>query len=220
MKLNIQLLFVVIAMLLSRGIAFTQIPVEVLVGDKKATMDIMFFKFIKNKEGKNSNFLFFNRNRANIDYKMTKTTDLPQFGFTEALSYNHAKLKGFAPVVVVSISNRGFYPKTGLQFAKMKKDYTIFSWVMVETLEMPNIDFFFLGRYTPKLTDKLNLFSQIELFNAFPSVSQNNFSFVQRFRLGLKIKEFQFGVGLDLSQLGRNNFTTTENFGGFLRYEF
>jgi hypothetical protein len=208
------------AMLLSRGIAFAQIPVEVFAGHKKATVDIMFFKFIKNKEGYNSRFLFFNRNRASIDYAMTKTTNLPQFGFTEAFSYNHEKLKGFAPVVVASILNRGVYPKAGIQFAKIKKDYTIFSWVVAETLNEPNVDFFFLGRYSPKLTNKLNLFSQVEVVNAFPTAEQNNFSFTQRFRIGLKIKEFQFGVGLDLSQLGRSNFTTTENLGGFLRYEF
>lgn len=220
MKYNFKILFVVIAMLLFRGIAFAQIPVEVFAGDKKATVDIMFFKFVKNKDGQNSKFLFFNRNRVSIDYKMTKTTNLPQFGFTEAISYNHDKLKGFAPVIVVSVLNRGVYPKAGIQFAKIKKDYTIFSWVVSETLKEPNIDFFFLARYTPKLNDKLNLFSQIELVNAFPTVEQNNFSFTQRFRLGLKIKEFQFGAGLDLSQVGRNDFTKSENFGGFLRYEF
>lgn len=213
-------LIIVLVMLLFRGIAFAQIPVEVFAGHKKATVDIMFFRYFKNKEGKNSNFLFFNRNRASIDYKMTETTNLPQFGFTEAISYNHPKLKGFAPVVVVSILNRGVYPKAGIQFAKIKKDYTIFSWIVLETLKDPNIDFFFLARYTPKLSDKLNLFSQIELVNTFPTVEQKKFSFTQRFRLGLKIKEFQFGAGLDLSQLGRNNFTKSENFGGFLRYEF
>ncbi|MEY3420565.1 MAG: hypothetical protein RIR48_850, partial [Bacteroidota bacterium] len=208
-------LFVVIAMLLFRGIAFAQIPVEVFAGHKKATVDIMFFKYFKNKDGQNAKFLFFNRNRASIDYTMTETTNLPQFGFTEAFSYNHEKLEGFAPVVVMSILNRGVYPKAGIQFAKIKKVYTIFSWIVSETLKEPNIDFFFLARYTPKLSEKLNLFSQIELVNAFPSVEQNNFSFTQRFRLGLKIKELQFGAGLDLSQLGRNDFTTTENFGGF-----
>lgn len=197
-----------------------QIPVEIFTGHKKATVDIMFFKFIKNKEGHNSKFLFFNRNRASIDYAMTKTTNLPQFGFTEAFSYNHEKLKGFAPVAVVQILNRDIYPKAGIQYAKIKKDYTIFSWVVAETLKEPNLDFFLLGRYTPKLTDKLNLFSQIELVNAFPTVIQNNFAFTQRFRLGLKHKEVQFGAGLDLSQFGRNDFTKTENFGGFLRYEF
>lgn len=220
MNINFKILFVVIVMLLFRGIAFAQIPVEVFAGHKKATVDIMFFKYFKNKEGKNSIFLFFNRNRASVDYKMTETTNLPQFGFTEAISYNHPRLKGFAPVVVVSILNRGVYPKAGIQFAKIKKDYTIFSWIVLETLKDPNIDFFFLARYTPKLSDKLNLFSQIELVNTFPTVEQKKFSFTQRFRLGLKIKEFQFGAGLDLSQLGRNNFTKSENFGGFLRYEF
>ena len=220
MNINFKILFVVMAMLLFRGIAFAQIPVEVFAGHKKATVDIMFFKYFKNKEGQNSIFLFFNRNRASIDYKMTETINLPQFGFTEAISYNHDKLKGFAPVVVVSVLNRGVYPKAGIQFAKIKKDYTIFSWLVSETLKEPNIDFFFLARYTPKLTDKLNLFSQLELVNAFPTVEQNNFSFTQRFRLGLKIKEFQFGAGLDLSQLGRNDFSKSENVGGFLRYEF
>ncbi len=58
------------------------------------------------------------------------------------------------------------------------------------------------------------------MVNAFPTVEKNNFAFTQRIRLGLKIKEFQFGAGLDLAQLGRNNFTKTENLGGFLRYEF
>ncbi|MBL7788839.1 MAG: hypothetical protein JNL75_03265 [Chitinophagales bacterium] len=220
MKFNFKIFFVIMAMLLFRGIVFAQIPVEVFVGHKKATADIMFFKFLKNKERNNSKFLFFNRNRASIDYAMTKTTNLPQFGFTEAISYNHENLKGFAPVIVASILNKGVYPKAGIQFAKIKKEYTIFSWLVTETLKEPNIDFFFLARYTPKLTEKLNLFSQVELVNAFPTVAQNTFSFTQRFRLGLKVKEFQFGAGLDLSQLGREDFITTENFGGFLRYEF
>lgn len=220
MNYNFNIILVVIAMLLFRGIAFAQIPVEVFIGYKKATVDVMFFKFIKNKNGSNSKFLFFNRNRTSIDYSLTETTNLPQFGFTEAFSYNHEKLKGFAPVVVASILNKGVYPKAGFQYAKIKKDYTIFSWLVAETLKEPNIDFFFLGKYTPKLTEKLNLFSQIELINAFPTVENNNFAFTQRIRLGLKIKEFQFGSGIDLTQLGRNNFTKTENLGGFLRYEF
>lgn len=220
MKLYFKVFFVVMAMLLFRGIASAQIPVEVFAGHKKATVDIMFFKFIKNKEGHNSRFLLFNRNRASIDYAMTKTTNLPQFGFTEGFSYNHEKWKGFAPVIVASILNRGVYPKAGIQFVKIKKDYTIFSWLVAETLKDANVDFFFLARYTPRLTAKVNLFSQVELVNAFPSVAQNNFSFTKRFRLGLKIKEFQLGAGLDLSQSGRNDFLKTENYGGFLRYEF
>lgn len=207
-------------MLLSGADVFAQIPVEVFAGHKKVTVDIMFFKYFKNKEEQNSKFLFFNRNRASIDYAMTETTTLPQFGFTEAVSYNHQKLKGFAPVVVVSVLNKGVYPKAGIQFAKIKRDYTLFSWMVAETLKEPTIDFFFLGRYMPKLTDKVNLFSQIELFNAFPTAFHKSFAFTQRIRLGLKIKTLQFGAGFDLTHTGRDNYTNTKNMGGFFRYEF
>lgn len=220
MRFSIKIFSVITAMLLFRGIAVAQIPVEVFGGDKKTTVDIMFFKYFKNKEKQNSKFLFFNRNRASIDYKMTETTNLPQFGFTEAISYNHQKLKGFAPVAVLQIFNKGVYPKAGIQFAKIQKDYTIFSWLVCETLANPTIDFFFLGRYTPKLTERLNLFTQIELVNALPSTTKNNFNFVQRIRLGIKLKEFQFGAGIDLVENGRAIYSNTNNIGGFLRYEF
>lgn len=208
------------AVLFPGSIAIAQIPVEFFAGHKKATVDIMFFRFVKKNEGHNSKFLFFNRNRASIDYAMTKTINLPQFGFTEAFSYNHEKLKGFAPVIVASILNRGLYPKAGIQFAKTKKNYTLFSWVVAETLKNPNIDFFFLGRCTPRLTDKLNLFLQLESVNAFPAASQNNFLFTQRLRFGLKIKYVQFGAGLDFTENGRNIYTNSSNIGGFLRCEF
>jgi hypothetical protein len=141
--------FFVTAMFFQQSIAVAQIPVEVLVGHKKTTVDILFFKFFKNKEGKNSRFLFFNRNRASIDHTMTSTTNLPQFGFTEAISYNTPALKGFAPVAVASILNRGIYPKAGVQYASIKKNYTLFAWAVAETVNDPNVDVFFLGRYTP-----------------------------------------------------------------------
>lgn len=220
MKFRLKLIFIVIAALLFRSAAIAQLPIEVFTGDKKATLDIMFFKFFKNKENKNSKFLFFNRNRASIDYQMTESTNLPQFGFTEAISYNDEKLNGFAPVVVVNIFNKGVYPKAGIQFVKIKKEITIFSWVVTETLKNPNIDFFFLGRYTPKLSDNLNLYTQLELVNAFPTFSENNFSLTQRLRLGIKIKELQFGLGIDFNQTGRSNLNSTNNFGTFIRYEF
>jgi hypothetical protein len=212
--------FFVTAMFFQQSIAVAQIPVEVLVGHKKTTVDILFFKFFKNKEGKNSRFLFFNRNRASIDHTMTSTTNLPQFGFTEAISYNTPALKGFAPVAVASILNRGIYPKAGVQYASIKKNYTLFAWAVAETVNDPNVDVFFLGRYTPQLTQTLHLFAQLELVQAFPTGSTNNFTFIQRARVGLKQQAFQYGMGLDLSQTGRNDFVKTDNFGGFFRYEF
>lgn len=197
-----------------------QIPVEVFAGHERATLDILFFKFFKDKEGQNSRWLFFNRNRASVDYRMTGTAYLPQFGFTEAVSWNHPKLKGFAPVAVGQLLNRGAFAKAGFQYAHIAKDYTLFSWAVAELRSSPTWDYFLLARYTPRLTEQLNLFAQLELVNAFPTGKAKNFSFVQRLRLGLKAGAWQFGAGADFGQSGREDFVQTSNWGGFLRHEF
>lgn len=220
MSLRSKLTILLTAMLLTGGMAVAQIPVEIFGGHKKATLDLMFFKYFKTKSGSNSKFLFFNRNRASVDYKMTTTNYLPQFGFTEAISYNHQKLKGLAPVFVAQAFGSGIYSKIGFQYAHINSNITLFSWVVCETKSEPTIDLFFLGRYTPKLTEKINLFSQIELVNAAPTVNSKNYSFTQRIRLGLKLKEFQFGLAADFSEVGRINLSTTNNIGVFLRYEY
>jgi hypothetical protein len=219
MSFSRKLFFVLIAMLLIRGVAVAQIPVEVFGGHKKTTLDIMFFKYFKDKSGNKSKFLFFNRNRASIDYQMTSTSFLPQFGFTEAISFNHPKLKGFAPVAVGQLVGTGVYTKAGFQFAYLKKDILIFTWLVSETKRDPTIDIFFLGRFTPKLTEKINLFSQLELINAAPTMIEKNYLFTQRIRLGLKMKAFQFGIGADFTQSGRASFSKNENLGVFLRHE-
>jgi hypothetical protein len=201
-----------------------QIPVEIFGGHEKTTVDIMFFKYFKNKQGDTDSYqyrwLFFNRNRANIDYRMTKTTFLPQFGFTEAISYNHEKLKGFAPVVVGQVLSWGVYAKAGIQYAHIKKDITIFTWLVCETLKKPDLDYFLLFRYKPKLTEKINLFTQVESVNAFPTVRTDNYSFTQRLRLGLSIKSYQFGAATDFNQTGNSTFAKTYNIGCFIRHEF
>ena len=213
-------LILLTTVLLFGGTVVAQIPVEVFTGLKKSTIDVMFFKYFNTKEDNASRLLFFNRNRAGVDYNMTYTNNLPQFGFTEAVSYNHEKLKGFAPVLVAQIFNSGIYSKAGVQLARIKPQVTIFTWLVCETKQKPFIDFFFLGRYTPRITERLNLFSQLELVNAMPTAGDRNFSFTQRLRLGLKLKTFQFGIGADFLQTGRTDLKKTINMGGFIRYEF
>ena len=210
----------VIILLVFCSTAMAQIPVEIYGGHEKTTVDIMFFKYFKNNQGENSNWLFFNRNRASIDYRMTKTNFLPQFGFTEAISYNHEKFKGFAPVLVGQVLSWGVYPKAGIQYAHNRKNITVFTWLVCETLEKPDLDYFLLFRYTPKLSEKINLFTQVESVNAFPTASTDNYGFTQRFRLGFSIKSYQFGAGIDFIQMGNNTFTKSYNVGGFIRYKF
>lgn len=123
-------------------------------------------------------------------------------------------------MAVVQVFNRGIFPKAGIQYVQSKKELTVFTWLVCETLKQPNLDYFLLLRFTPKLNDKLNLYTQLETVNTMPTNTAASFNFTQRLRLGLMIKNFQIGAGADLSQTGRTTFINTNNVGGFVRCEF
>jgi hypothetical protein len=89
-----------------------------------------------------------------------------------------------------------------------------------ETAATPDIDVFLLARFTPKINEKWQLYTQLETFNALPTDEKVNRNFVQRFRLGLKHKATSFGIGSDFTQSGRATYFKTKNIGGFVRYEF
>lgn len=197
-----------------------QIPVEFFAGQDRATVDIMFFKWFKNKSDENSRWLFFNRNRAAIDYRQTSSAYLPQFGFTEAISYNHPALKGLAPVWVGQILSSSVISKTGIQYAHIRKDLTLFTWFVCQTSNQPILDYFLLLRYTPSITEKIKLFTQMESINAFPTNRNLYNNFTQRFRLGISYRHFQIGAGADFNQSGRGTLMKTINAGVFIRHEF
>lgn len=201
------------------GTVLAQIPVEIFSGNEKTTLDLMFFKFFKNRQNEASRFLFFNRNRVSIDYEMTSSGNLPLFGFTEAVSYNHHRLNGFAPVVIAQVFSSGIYPKAGVQYAYFKENITLFSWLVSETEKEPAIDYYILFRFTPSLSEKLKLFTQMESVNTFQS-ENDYFQFTQRIRLGLKKDNFQLGLGADFVENGKDSFDFSSNSGVFLRYEF
>lgn len=197
-----------------------QIPVEFFSGDKRATVDVMFFKFLKNKNEENTKLLFFNRTRASVDYRMTTKNYLPLFGFTQAISYNHEKLKGFAPVMVGQVLSNGVFAKAGIQYAHIQKSFTVFSWLVSECSTQPDFDYFLLLRYTPVINKNWNLFVQGESISSLPTRSTETAVYTQRLRVGLQRHKYQFGIGSDFTQYSNKLIKPLTNFGGFLRHEF
>lgn len=196
------------------------VPFEVFIGDNRTTLDLLLIKNLHGKVDTKSKFFFFSRSRVSFDYNETNTTNLPQFVVTEALSYNIKGLKGFAPVAVLQVFNRGAFLKAGIQYLKLNPNFTFFSWSVIDLAKDPFVDVFILSRFTPELTEKMKLYAQLELVNNFPTQEKANLNLTQRVRLGLKFDEVQFGFGLDLNQIGRDTFANRTNAGVFLRYEF
>ena len=212
--------FLLSALLLFNIVIEAQISTEVFAGDKKATFDVLFFKPFRDSEGKNSDWVFFNREKLTIDYKMTPDKNKPFFVTLQSVSYNPSVLGGFGPVAVSLITNEGMYPKLGMQYVKFNEDFMFFGWLICETLKDPDVDLYLYAKYTPLISGKTRLFAQIETNSTFPAWPGGEPSLYQVMRLGLKWEGFQTGLGLDLTQKGEGDVRTTENTGIFVRYEF
>ncbi|MDX2286846.1 MAG: hypothetical protein NW241_21960 [Bacteroidia bacterium] len=201
--------------------AAAQIPVEVLAGHQRTTVDIMFFRFFQNREGQPSEWLFFSRSRAAVEYRQTAAASPPQFGFTGAVSWNRASLKGVAPVAVAQILSRGVFAKAGLQYAHLGRRWTVFGWAVSELNARPVVDVFALVRCTPAFTARLGGFFQLESLAAVPAQADGSLSLVQRGRAGLKTGHWQYGLGADFSQTETGSaWSFFSNAGLFIRHEF
>lgn len=196
------------------------IPFEVFTGNKKYSFDVMAMKHTYIQSDSIADILFFSRARAVSDYQEGEEKILPQFALTQAFGYKVQKFKGFTPVFVVQLFNRGTFFKPGISYLKATKKFTFFSWTVIELKENPYIDFFVLTRYTPKLTDRLNGFIQVELLNNFPTQKNNAIQLTQRARLGLKTGRSQFGFAADFSEVINKNTKPMDNLGLFIRHEF
>ena len=212
MSLNVKIVLVSMVMLLCRSVTIAQ-SVEYYIGNERTGVDLMWFKNFKNFKGEKSSFLFFSRNRANVDYNSSPTA----FGSTNAISYNFKN--GFGFVSVASFINTGFIPKAGIQLYKQNKNFMFFGWAVADLQKDGNIDLFGLFRYQPKINEQWKFFSQLELFPVY-NPSSKFWNITQRIRLGAKYHQFAFGLMIDLNQRGVEKFITTENYGAFLRYEF
>jgi len=61
-------------------------------------------------------------------------------------------------------------------------------------------------------------FFKTELFNVLDN--QQHKSYTQRLRLGIKLKDWQTGLGGDYTQSGIHHLIATQNTGVFIRKEF
>jgi hypothetical protein len=204
--------FLAIAMLLYEGVAMAQ-SVEGYAGHQRAGVDLLWYKFMKNREGKSLPLLFFSRTRANTDYEDSPTA----FGTTNAISYNFKS--GWGIVAGGSFMNNGFRTKAGVQYVRQKGDFLFFGWLVADLKKAGNLDLFGLFRYQPQIKGAWRLFSQVELFPVY-NPSAEIWYLTQRFRVGLKYHVWAAGWMMDFSQTGVNNFETMNNIGAFLRHDF
>ena len=192
-----------------------QTPVEVFVGHEQVQHEFFFFKDIDEKAKWN----LFSVGRFAVDYK---DEALNSSFISSQATYNFNSRWGistggiysegdFAPILAVSYI---YTNPSGNLFVNL-----FLTWIIREKAEY---EMFGLAFFTPRINDKLNLFSQLIFGTTINNRFNEHVFSYQQIRLGLDlVGKFQFGLALD-----QNVFSTGElpnsyanNAGLFIRKE-
>lgn len=180
---------------------------EIMQGDKNLFIDVQWLKpIVANKDS----WTIFNRTRATVD---NGTSQL--FNGTY-LNYTTKNKIGLS--LTGKLTNSDNAIEIGPHFRHNSNNLYIFilaSWKVSNEL---SYSLFVITRWRPKLSDKLKLFSSLELFSSFQENKID--SNVQRIRLGLDMKFLQFGFASNINT-SRSFFKDPYvNTGVFIRKEF
>ncbi len=195
--------------------AFAQIPVEVVVGHEQVQHEFFFFKDLD----QNAKWNLFSMGRFAVDYE---DQALNSSFISSQLTYNLNESWGlssggfynegdFAPILAVSYI---YANESGNFFMNLFP-----TWIIKERAQF---EMFGLVFFTPRINDRLNLFSQLIFGSTINHrFNQHLFSY-QQIRLGLDFKgRFQCGFALDQNMIGGGElpYVYSNNTGLFVRKE-
>lgn len=132
--------------------------------------------------------------------------------------FNHTTKTGVGASLVGKVSQTtGAGADAGMHFFKSKPNWMLFALASVGLKQDLEYSWFSIFRFTPKISDRWRWYTSLELFHLF---TKNGHAFsVERVRVGLDFKGYQFGVAGNFQQVG-TEFKTNDNLGGFVRKSF
>lgn len=179
---------------------------ELMAGNQRIFVDAQWLKPIDTE----LQWSIFSRTRATVDYD--NNTNL----FTGTY-FNYTTKIGLGGSVVGKIGNNGAGVDAGVHIFKNKKNWMLFGLASVGLKSKLEYSWFSIFRFTPKIGANWKLYTSLELFSLF---DKNGSVFnVQRVRLGLDRKGYQFGLASNLSETV-NPLVFDNNFGVFIRKSF
>lgn len=181
--------------------------IELMPGTERVFADVQWLKPFDDE----FRWSIFSRSRVTVDYN--ENTDL----FTGAY-LNYTTTSGFGGTVLGKVSSNGAGGDAGVHFFKARRLLLVYALVSVGLESDPSWSWFSIVRYRPELSKNWKLYTSLELFTALGS--EGHRGSVQRLRLGLDRKTWQFGLALNLSGRGRDYEQTDANPGVFIRKQF
>lgn len=199
MKYIFTILFCIVTL-----IAKTQ-SIELMIHEDGGFGDVQFLKPLS----KDYKWTIFSRTRLNTDFKANNN-------LLSALYLNYTTKSGIGGTLLGAVGNNSTSSGAGIHLTKNTDSFSIFALPYVTFLEDPTLNWFSIARYRPQLSEKLRLYTSLELFSVF---DLSHVISIQRIRLGLEMSSYQFGFGSNLSELAGTS-EITGDYGIFIRKTF
>jgi hypothetical protein len=183
------------------------IPVEAMFGDKYGSVNVVLNK----KFSQTSRLGFFHMNTVLFDYdeKVKNSFILQDLATVE--TFKNLKVTGG-----VAYSNAGLEPTAGLQYSYAAKRVFFLFAPRVNIESEPSYDIMTIFQVKPGINEKLKLVARVQMLNLFGKTG--NIKSYQWVRLGLEVKEIQFGLAANFDEFGPNP-SVEMNTGVFVRKE-
>ena len=172
------------------NLLFSQaLPVEIMTGNLYSTVNTITSK----KLSQESKFGYFHLHTLQIDNKSTAANDLilQDLLYFEPIKHFRMTAGSFYNIYA------GFAPSLGVQYVQNTKNLFVLISPKVNLYHNAQYDFFSVVQYKPSLTEKVKLYSRLQLLNVFGS--EGNIKSYQWVRLGVEVKGIQFGLAVTLS---------------------
>lgn len=180
---------------------------EIMAGGEGAFFDLQWLKPFDQKYRQS----LFSRTRMTVDYDN-------QANIFSGAYLNFTSKPGIGGSLVGKVSQAtGAGADAGIHFFKAKPAWTLFALASLGLKKELEYSWFSILRFTPKIKRGWKGYTSLELFHLF---NKNGHSFsVERLRLGVDWRGYQFGLAGNFQQIG-TDFTAADNLGGFLRKSF
>lgn len=180
---------------------------EVMPGTEQLFADVQWLETLDS----NRKWSVFSRVRATDDYNENTNLFMGTY-------LNYTTTSGIGGSIVGRIATSGSGGDIGVHYFKASKDFMVFALASLDLASELGYSWFSIARFHPELSEKLELYTSLELFSNFNETGHA--VSVQRIRIGLESRQYQFGLALNLAGFGQDYSSTDSNPGVFIRKEF
>jgi hypothetical protein len=196
---------VAVILLLTDSLYSQSLPIEVVVGHRYIGTQVNVDK----KFPDHPRWSFYHTNTMKINYQNKSSNEFMMLNLLQFQVIYHFRILGGTYYGLP-----GFKPTMGLGYGQKSNNFSITVNARISLIQHPDWEYFLGMQYNPPLSEKIRLYSRLQMRSAFNTAG--HIKGYQWFRVGMDAGGFQFGAAANLDEYGQSA-KLFYNFGVFIR---